>query len=506
MKKTIKQFAFLNVPQNKEVLSDLKQIADNYSDAKNYFYSRFSGIGSYNKLFYFRSDIRDVLVSEIKNENKYNFNLPARYWKCALDEVVSNIKSSWANSLTTVRKALRCKGNLTDKELHYLNYILKSRELLHNVLNKIQFEVPEKINYGGLDFKHLNRLLRRTVRCYKPAIPYTHKKDNFTIDSDMYTYKDGFLEIQSLKTGKRVKLKVNTDNQFKTTLKIILTEDRICIHSQIDVKLKRLEQENDGLDHVIGIDKNYENVIATSNGNVYGEGINKLFNEYTDYVVNSEKNRNKLRALIKKLKVKGDDKKVERIKVNNLGNKKITRGKNRKKEQFKSLINQSLNQFIDNEKPVEIVNEQLTFTANRNNRNKKAAHKLNSWVKGYIRERIEYKSHQHGIVLTEINAAYTSQTCCLCGHFLGSRSNGDMFYCPNCGRGVLAHLNAASNIRSRKQDAEIKLHQPPKVVYDILIKRNQRLQEIKTGATPVQDIGLVSNPSERELSETCNFL
>lgn len=481
MKKTIKQYVYIN-DLSSEQLDELKHIALYYTNTKNYFYSRYSGIKSYNLIFNHRKEIRDVMVKE---SNNYNFKIPSRYWKNALDEAISNIKSNWSNNIKQIKRNIQNNDNLNDHSKHYCNYILTSKEHLYKVLNGIKFNIPDKINYNDINKISLNKLIKRQIRKCKSKISYSYKKSNFILDTSMYGYENGFIKIQGLNTGKRIILKVNNDEIFDKTIRIIINKDKITIASQIEIKIKK----NDSTNNIIGIDKNYENVIATSNNNVYGEGINSLYNKYTDIISKKEKNKNKIRAIVKNLKEKdNNNSKIDRIIKNNLGNKKINNKKNKIKEEFKSLINKSLNDFIETEKPNEIIYEDLTFKSNKKKGNKKTRNKLNSWCKGYVQERINYKSYQNNIKQTEVNAAYTSQTCGFCGFYANKRSEGDMFYCPHCGKGVNVHLNSANVILNRKYDNEIKLRMNPKKVETILKERNQRLLEFKTGTTKTQDV------------------
>ena len=57
-------------------IKEIIEITKRYQSAKNYFYSRYSGVKSLNKIDNHRKEIRDVLVKE-KTCNM--FNLPARY-------------------------------------------------------------------------------------------------------------------------------------------------------------------------------------------------------------------------------------------------------------------------------------------------------------------------------------------------------------------------------------------------------------------------------------------
>jgi len=493
MKKTIKQYVYFS-DINKSEIIELNRLAFNYTNAKNYFYSRYSGINSYYSLFNYRSEIRDVLV---KNKDNINFNLPPRYWKLALDETISNIKSNWSNTINNIKKSINSNTNLNEHEKHYIYYILKSKQLFYNILNNNKFEIPSKISYD-IDYSKLNKLIRRLTRKYKSNISYSYKKNNFIVDNSMFKYDNEYLFIQGLVTGKRLKLKVNNNLRFNKQIRIVIEYNRLVIHSQIDVKIKSLNLT----ENIIGVDKNYENVISTSNDNIYGDEINKLFNKHTDLVTEKQKKRNKICEVIKNLKTKNiDDPKINKIKRNNLGNKKNNNQKQKIKENIKSIINNSLNDFIEIEKPTEIICEDLKFNSRNKKLNKKTKHKLNSWSKGYLRDRIEYKGYQNNIKIVEVNAAFTSQTCSYCGYYQGKRSDTNMFYCSNCNKGLNVHLNSARVILQRKYDLEIKLKQSPRNIINILLTRNKRLLELKTEPTKTQEIQIIFNDLNQSESE-----
>jgi IS605 OrfB family transposase len=275
-------------------------------------------------------------------------------------------------------------------------------------------------------------------------------------------------------------VKVNTSFQFNKTLQVKLINNKLRVSQVIDVK----EHENTGVERV-GIDKNYVNVVATSNENIYGDKINEYYNEYTDYVTDKYKKRNKIGLVLKKHKLNNNTDKVNNIIKNNLGSKTVNNKKRQLKEQFKSLINKSLNDFIAKENPKEIVVENLNFQSSNKNMNRKAKHKLNTWSKGYVQERIEYKSKLNSIKIIKVSAAYTSQQCPECQWFFDSR---DSVYCPFCGRGVLHHVDSASVVLNRSYDKEITLETPPNKVKQLLLDRNKALLELKTGATRTLDV------------------
>lgn len=125
--KTVKQHSY-NLKE--DTLAELMFIGNQYKNVRNYVYSRFSGINSILLLLSPRK-IRDEWV---KTKFYKQWRLPARYWKLALSEAISNIKTNWTNTKKKIRFIARTNENLTDIDLHYINYILKSDDLYHKVL------------------------------------------------------------------------------------------------------------------------------------------------------------------------------------------------------------------------------------------------------------------------------------------------------------------------------------------------------------------------------------
>jgi hypothetical protein len=86
-------------------------------------------------------------------------------------------------------------------------------------------------------------------------------------------------------------------------------------------------------------------------------------------------------------------------------------------------------------------------------------------------QRIEFKCQQNGVLLAEVNAAYTSQTCPFCGFVHKDNRKGDKFHCLSCGREGDADYFASLNILSRFKDQDIGLYTPYLKVKDILMRR-----------------------------------
>lgn len=75
---------------------------------------------------------------------------------------------------------------------------------------------------------------------------------------------------------------------------------------------------------------------------------------------------------------------------------------------------------------------------------------LHSWAFYDLRQKIAYKAQLAGVPVYTVNAAYTSQTCHLCGHReRKNRRSQSEFSCRKCGAQCHADVNAAINIASR---------------------------------------------------------
>lgn len=73
--------------------------------------------------------------------------------------------------------------------------------------------------------------------------------------------------------------------------------------------------------------------------------------------------------------------------------------------------------------------------------------RLSLWQRGLIRSAVAGKAEEAGLLVAEVNPAYTSQACSRCG-CLGVRRR-HAFSCPHCGFAAHADVNAAVNIRTR---------------------------------------------------------
>lgn len=72
---------------------------------------------------------------------------------------------------------------------------------------------------------------------------------------------------------------------------------------------------------------------------------------------------------------------------------------------------------------------------------------LHGWARSYFANRVHTLGREQGVLVLDINPAYTSQTCSKCGIVdKESRVSRDLFTCKVCGHSQHADVNAARNI------------------------------------------------------------
>ena len=454
--KTVKQYSR---ELDEDTLRELQFIANQYKSVKNYVYSRYSGINSITLLRKER-EIRDEWI-RIKFYEQWK--LPARYWKLALSDAFGNIRSNWTNTRRKVKEQSKRNNNLSDDDRHYINYVLKFDSYYARVLTGGKLEIPEAFKDKDLNYRYLNNLIRRYTRKYKGSIPRSNIGRSFSVDTGLYSYKSKCINITSTVKGQRLAIELTDSNHYDRTMTVHLKGNHIEIHCPLKVRKKSNCNQN-----IIGVDKGYRHLFAVSSGNFYGKNLNDFLSKETERLSKVNSQRNRFYALYNQYKKDGNIKKADNILKCNLGKLKYNHNRKKHDQNVKSYINHSLNSLIQNERPKEIVMEKLDFARWDDRYPKSVKRKLSRWIKGYIKERLEYKCDLNRIEYTYINPAYTSQVCNICGSF--GKRNGDLFKCSYCGE-THADLNAAINILNRKYDEHITLYTPYTKVRNILEKR-----------------------------------
>ncbi|NEO74306.1 zinc ribbon domain-containing protein, partial [Moorena sp. SIO3H5] len=119
--------------------------------------------------------------------------------------------------------------------------------------------------------------------------------------------------------------------------------------------------------------------------------------------------------------------------------------------------------------------EDLTRPIKNKSQSKTMSRKLNSWMKGQMRDSLQKWADWTGSVVTEVQPSYTSQIDSRNGTLLGERT-GDSFTGFD-GVVLQADYNAAKNILDRGTDREITRYMSKIEVQAVLLRRTARFLE-----------------------------
>lgn len=192
--------------------------------------------------------------------------------------------------------------------------------------------------------------------------------------------------------------------------------------------------------HLVGVDLNETNalVAADPDGRV-------LFVSGKDVKVRNKRDYKTRKRLQRKLAArKAEHRQTHSVRrlLKRLGRKRSHRTRTFAQTAAKQLVSFAPTQAV-------LVFEALHIPQPRKGtiRGKATRRRLSQWQRQLIREAAQSKAQECGMVLAEVNPAYTSQACARCG-LRGVRKR-HRFTCPSCGHEAHADVNAAVNIRNR---------------------------------------------------------
>lgn len=500
------------VQLNEEEYAILDEMFERYRQCKDMFLKRLCGIGSILNIQSFqnvRNMIRkeqNALPNEYGNKSYCDiFEIQGRFWVMALSDTCMTLKSMWTNLGNKCKAKLRDNHtDLSKPERTYCNYILSSPKILYCILNECEYTGSKSKNYRRIlddikdvpeiRIKYIHSMLRRLVRDNKPY-PEAKKADCILMDEVMYkitSEKDAdYILLMTNSKGTKLKLKLKSRFCYnkKGNTQIVFNREKRTLSIHKCIKARQSETKKG---HPVGIDKGYATLISCNDGNgkkpEYGENFGKLISAESERINKKNTNRNyfydKCRKLQDKLNQSEDKSErellrelISKTKRCHLGKKKYNKKHTRAMKHMESVTNHNIRMFMNEMEPSEIVLEDLSFVTDRKKpRTKSYNRKMSSWQKGILDERLVYIAKIFGAETIHVNAAYTSQYCCICGSKLGLRygKHSGLAECEICGT-VNANTNAAGNILARKTDRKIMQYTPYKEVKAICDKRAEAL-------------------------------
>lgn len=250
-------------PLPEETMEFLHGVAQDYCKVKNYVYRRYSGISSVNRL---------TPVYNVLNEMRYcglrqQLELPVVYYELAIAEAVSDIKGMWGILKNRLRELINQNENLSGEELLYIRTVLKINSVFSAVLNRQEYEMPDKVKDTEIDIKKLNNLICRLVRRHLKT-PKQEKADFFLVSPAGYRYGDGGLYLVSRIPRKRVFIPVKGNWKSDRQLRILIREDDVKIAFPVDVKVRKRSDYVHTVYAFIG----YSDMLTLSNGKCLWKG------------------------------------------------------------------------------------------------------------------------------------------------------------------------------------------------------------------------------------------
>ena len=401
-------------------------------------------------------------IPEVKSfRNPDTLGLPAKIMDWTINDVAKAITAQQAACIDAVAKKVykRFPGKENQNKRKELCKQLKTlafldNSLLHRLVRK-DFQrghswVKNQIVYQQVGYK-CKRLSRNTYQ----------------------------LELAGLRTRKRNRIVVRSNRKIKGQIRLIHNQllQRFEIHFLVDHGTVGIPSER----RSVGVDKGYTEAFYDSEGQAHGKGLGKVTTKKSDRICEKNRNRGKLWALHRKLE-KIDPAKSARILRNNLTRKTENKRYRQDQSVLKAIIGAASKSLFNGESlKVFAVREawptasDLTQPIKTKRQSKAMSRKLNSWMKGVMRNSLQKWADWTGSVVTEVQPSYTSQVDSVTGTLLGKRS-GDNFTRFN-GVVLQADHNAAKNVLSRGTDKDITRYMSKTEVQAVLLRRTARFLE-----------------------------
>jgi IS605 OrfB family transposase len=253
---------------------------------------------------------------------------------------------------------------------------------------------------------------------------------------------DGTLSIWTVAGRKRIPYSV--PDAFRATLAVAKEIDSLTVIERSGRLLGRVTLTLDAPDprgvHPVGVDLNETNALVAVNP----EGETLFVSGKAVKVANKRNYKTHKRVQGKLATHKAERRNTHSVRrlLKRLGRKRANRTRTFAQTTGKRLVQWAPAQAV-------LVFEALTVPQPRKGTvgGKATRRRLSTWQRRLIRQAAESEAQEVGMLVAEVNPAYTSQTCSRCG-LRGVRKR-HVFTCPSCGHTAHADVNAAVNIRNR---------------------------------------------------------
>ncbi|MHB1762651.1 MAG: zinc ribbon domain-containing protein [Acidimicrobiales bacterium] len=408
------------------------------------------------------------------------YGLQARMWKMALKDAYETMSKFWAAIAEDLKPLVYRKTKWTEEMRHYAFWLLYSPRRVA-ALYAGDSPMPSTFKVPKSERSAVVKIIAREVRRSVKRLPRVRKARSAGFDANMYTIETiptgrQQIALMGLTRAKRIRVPLLGTGAVSGNIRLVLEPGThvAAIHTTSDLKpTKEIPAGEDA-----AVDIGQSEVITDHRGKRYGQDFGSFLDRASTIDLDKGRRRAKLHAVRKKALAKGNRAKARRIKVNNLGYKKMDARRGRHRAECARQVNTAFNEFLKLRRPIRFAQEKLDFRGKAKSRamSRRTVQMRNST----INERSSFKASAGGSCRQRINPAYSSQTCPQCGYVHAGNRNGDKFVCLFCGWVGHSDRVGAHNLRNRMDDPDIALWMPKDRVRTILLNRFSQ----RTGETP----------------------
>ncbi|MCM1124304.1 MAG: transposase [Eubacterium sp.] len=425
-----------SAPLDREDMDRLLEIARDCMVVRNHVYQRYGGIGGLGKLYPGYTVQNEMTASGLREK----LELPTVYFYPAVFNALRDIKTQWTQVKGNIYSAINKNERFTPADKHYLRFAVKVDGCFENILKGKPIRIPPEMEAqyesilaelqgdGEERRKNLNRYLCRQVRKKLHKL-HTEKFLYFSVAERGYRYgtekcgdgtKRQGIFLTTKERRKRFFVPLTDTNAYSGMLDIRLKpeQDGLEIVASVFIRIrKHIDYINE-----IGISLGLWNMITTSTGHTYGRQFGEMQKAVFECAA-SEARREKLVAALK------------------------------------NYVNREINRMFAEEKPGKIYMVKLPRNPSVSGTGQNG-YLLRLWRKGYVTERLEWKSRQNSVEIVEVLGKGIGSECSACGAETSPDKGRDKdryggFRCPVCGyeedRKVNTARNALNRGRSGKQ-------------------------------------------------------
>ena len=493
MGESIKSIRLYGKP-NKQKLAALRELQEKYTEGINTFVSLLWDEKSlWKDIFLGKSTSSEMRIFERMHRIK---SLGSALSQTAMDEAVEKLSETFSAarsemigfypqddicSLFVRSKALFCcmlsGGTKADAEICLEELINSkktppnSKEFYRSCLDKIRTAAPSEVDDA---MNSVRTCFLETKKCFNtPCFHHSWVRADSRVQSFCES-KDiaapYVLQITTAIRSGRTAIPLTTSPDSLRRMKQYKLAKSICYNVRNDGSLvvsiavkKNVSPSGSGY---VGADAGITDVIAASDGKAYGT-LSLVQKLYDDTVLPHLKRLQALRNLMRKTRRKlhsttnEKEKSKLRTKICHINtmlqqNKVVRRSLNRYDSAVDKEIAKVVREFVADRQADGKITVLEKLDIREFKRGRKANRRDSMWSRGKLSKRLKEALEWHGLLSEEVEPAYTSQICPICGHLEKANRSQKSFKCLHCGHEDDADHNAAINIMERAANERLK--------------------------------------------------